>query len=522
MKTTKLTAAGKAVIFAVIVALVVGVTYFTGGFGAVNDVVSGVKEGKINIGGSKSPGGLKDDGVINVSLDEWIGWKSILDANGGLETQPGSIYDELGLKVKIHIINDANQSSNALIKGDLDGAGYTINRYAFLYPKFKDNGTEVVMPYITNFSSGGDGIIAKSEINSVEDLVGKKIAVPRFSEAQTLVEWLLAKSELSEKEVTAIRKNMVMFDTPDDAAKAFFAGQVDAAATWQPYLSQAQETTGAKLLFSTKAAENIILDGIVFRQDYVDGHKEEVAKFTEGALKAMDLYTKEFTPIKDSMPLFATETNENITAMAGDAKLATHAENKKLLENEAVTLFTDMSNIWKTLGENAHPDAAKSAFTTSVIDSLDGKFESSVVAEKENKPVFTEEKRQAAKQVDNAQALLKQSTTIEFQPNSAAFTDAAVAGKALDEFVKTAQILNGAIIQIEGNIADTGDGDTEAGRKLSEQRAKTVAVYLQSQGVDPTRFVVVGNGISKQVGPNNTEEGKKKNRRTDVFFKVVE
>src|SRR5690606_18675263 len=110
-----------------------------------------------------------------ISLDEWIGWKSVIDANGGLKTQNGSIFDQLGLEVELHIINDATQSSNALIKGEIDGAGYTVNRYAFLYPKFTENGVDVVMPFITNSSTGGDGIIAKSDIHGVEGLVGKKI-----------------------------------------------------------------------------------------------------------------------------------------------------------------------------------------------------------------------------------------------------------------------------------------------------------------------------------------------------------
>ena len=35
----------------------------------------------------------KTSSTINISLDEWIGWKSIIDANGGLTTQKGSIYD---------------------------------------------------------------------------------------------------------------------------------------------------------------------------------------------------------------------------------------------------------------------------------------------------------------------------------------------------------------------------------------------------------------------------------------------
>lgn len=521
MKMMKMTLAGKILSFALILALVLGGTYFAGGFNFIKETASSVTSKNDNKESNYSNKEAKETNEINISIDEWIGWKSIVDANGGLKTAKGSIYDKLGIKVNIHVINDANQSSSSLIKGSIDAAGYTINRYAFLYPKFKENNVDVTMPYITNFSSGGDGIIASQDISSIEDLVGKKVAVPRFSEAQTLVEWLLAKSELSESQIADIRKNMVMFDTPDEAAKAFFGGQVDAAATWQPYLSQAQETTGAKLLFSTKIAENIILDGIVFRQDFLDKNTDSVAKFVEGALEAMDLYTTEFEPIKATMPLFSTESNENIIEMSADAKLSTYAENKILLKETALDLFSDMSNVWLALGENADPSVAPEMFTTKVIDMLDGKFDDIGVS---NKPVFTDEQRNTAKQVENTEALLKQSTTIEFQPNSAAFVNAAEASKALNEFVKTAQILNGSIIQIEGNIVDVGDtkNNSEAGVKLSEQRAKTVATYLQSQGVDPTRFVIVGNGISKQIVPNNTPANMEKNRRTDIFFKIVE
>ncbi|MNM45943.1 putative aliphatic sulfonates-binding protein precursor [compost metagenome] len=504
------------------------VVYFTGSYDYLKDSVFKSESTKISTNATSNNGNngsndvipTSDSNEINVSLDEWIGWKSVIDANGGLITKSGSIFDELGIKVNIHVMNDATQSSNAMIKGDLDAAGYTVNRYAFLYPKFKTSNTEVVMPFITNFSTGGDGIIAKANINSVEDLVGKKIAVPRFSEAQTLVWWLLQKSSLSQDQIAKIQKDMVMFDTPDEAAKAFFAGQVDAAATWQPYLSQAQETTGAKLLFSTKQANSIVLDGIVFNKKFYDANKDTVAKFIEGTLNAVNLYTTEFTPIKDTMPLFATETNENITAMAGDATLATYNDNVKLLDDTAKTLFTDMSNIWKTIGEESAANDVAKAFDSQVVKSLSDKFETTVVTP--SVPKVTEQQRETAKTQKNTQALLKKSTTINFQANSAAFVDMTEAAKALDEFVGIAKILDGSIIQIEGNIADTGVGDSESGRKLSEQRAKAVAMYLQQQGVDPTRFVIVGNGITKQTGDNKTEEGKKQNRRTDIFFKIVE
>ena len=49
-----------------------------------------------------------------------------------------------------------------------------------------------------------------------------------------------------------------------------------------------------------------------------------------------------------------------------------------------------------------------------------------------------------------------------------------------------------------------------------------VAKYLQGEGIDSSRFIIVGNGGSKPVASNSTEEGMAKNRRTDIVFKIVE
>lgn len=515
MNTTRLTTKGK-ILIAVLIVLFAGIAvYFTSGMNISVPSVS-LPSG---VGGSASSGSSYSGGdTMNISLDEWIGWKPILDANGGLETKPGSIYDKLGLKVKINVINDATQSSNALIKGDLAAAGYTINRYAFLYPKFAEAQVPVVMPYITNYSTGGDGIIAKDGINSVEQLVGKKIAVPRYSEAQTLVVWLLQQSSLSDAQKKQVFKDIVYTETPDDAAKAFFAGQVDAAATWQPYLTQAAQGTGSKILFSTKNAHNIILDGVVFRQDYMESNQDKVAKFIEGALKAKDQYTVDMESIR-GFPLFATETPENIKAIAADATLADYADNKKLLDGTAQILFTDMSNVWKQLGEKVMPEAVSQAFSSAAIDTLSSQFSSIQVAQKQ----FTPEMRATAQA--KSDALMTKTCTIEFKPNTAIFIDSAAAAKILDEFANASKVLDGTVIQVEGNIADPKNtGKTSAGgQQLSYARAKAVADYMiRVQGVDPNRFVIVGNGVSKPVASNATSEGQQKNRRTDVFFKTVE
>lgn len=137
--------------------------------------------------------------------------------------------------------------------------------------------------------------------------------------------------------------------------------------------------------------------------------------------------------------------------------------------------------------------------------------------EKEQTVQFTEEDRQQAQSQNNNEALLSQSLSINFETGSAAISQDSY--DVLTEFANTAKILNGVVIQIEGNTDNTGN--PELNKELSEQRAKSVAKYLQYQGVDPTRFVVVGNGQDNPVGDNNTEEGKQQNRRTEIFYKVV-
>jgi NitT/TauT family transport system substrate-binding protein len=541
-KVLQLTVFTKVIIVIILLGVVGAVCWFFGLFDSLfnNDKTSVLSVDQVSqnsitsesaIDGNENQETLSTNNTSTwrISIDEWIGWDTIVQANGGLKTTPDSEIGQRGLDVELVIINDATQSSNALIKGDLVGAGYTINRVAFLMDKFENSGTNVTMPFISNYSNGGDGIIAKNTINSVNDLIGKKVGIPRFSEAQTLVEWLIQKSDLTEEQVAQIQ--FVYFDTPDDVAKAFFGGNIDAGATWQPYLSQAQTTAGAHILFSTKTATNLILDGILFRQDFVDVNRESIAKFIDAVLASASGYGVNFDPIRSAMPLFALEDDATIKEMTETADLALYADNVTLLDGLAQNIFVDMSNVWNDVSTKMMASGNLDSpivthvnrtdiFDSSIVKTLADKYAGTAASEK---PVITAETKQVAQEKPNTSALLQKKIIINFEPNSAIFLNPDEAMAALDEFVQIANALNGAVIQIEGNVADAGwSGTDDADVVLSEQRAKTVAKYLTQMGVDPNRFIVVGNGIKNPIAPNDTEANMAQNRRTDIYFKTVE
>lgn len=480
-----------------------------------NNTISADEDGNV-INTDKS-----DDKTINISLDEWIGWKEIIDSNGGLTTQPGSIYDKLGINVNISIINDATQSSNALISGSLDAAGYTVNRTAFLSNKFSEAGVDVVMPYITNFSNGGDGIIAKSSITSVTDLVNAKIGVPQFSEAHSLVVWFVNQSDLTEEEKQQIINNLIFFETPDEAAKAFFAGQIDVAATWEPYLTQAQNMSDAHILFSTASSSSLIMDGILFNKEFVDKYPEVVTAFIDGALQGADLYETDMTSIKKVMPMFSTSSDEDIIANCQSAKLMTYADNMNVLNGTAKSIYTSMCDVWASVGENVNKDIVDDIFDDTLISTLASKYDQNDVTETDANVTITEDNKQEA--ID-AEALLQKSATVNFIVSTAKFTDAAEATQTLDEFIDIAKVLDGTIIEIAGNTDPNPDIDPDdtANKMLSQQRAETVKQYFILNGISPDRIVVVGNGSSNPVVDNDTPEHRAMNRRTDVSFKCLE
>ena len=74
-------------------------------------------------------------------------------------------------------------------------------------------------------------------------------------------------------------------------------------------------------------------------------------------------------------------------------------------------------------------------------------------------------------------------------------------------------------ISIQGHTDD--QGDVNKNFTLSQNRANAVKDFLISLGIDSNRLEAVGYGSSKPKVPNDTEENRKMNRRTDFYIKKI-
>lgn len=86
--------------------------------------------------------------------------------------------------------------------------------------------------------------------------------------------------------------------------------------------------------------------------------------------------------------------------------------------------------------------------------------------------------------------------------------------KELDELAEYMSKKPSMIIEIAGHTDNVGI--RESNLQLSEDRAQAVRAYLIKKGIAPERVIAKGYGDTQPVESNDSPEGRKENRRTEV------
>jgi len=102
---------------------------------------------------------------------------------------------------------------------------------------------------------------------------------------------------------------------------------------------------------------------------------------------------------------------------------------------------------------------------------------------------------------------------IEFEKEKAGLS--AVSEPLLNEIVQLLRAQPMAGVRVEGHTDNIGQPDFN--RALSLARAQAVVDYLVKQGLQSARFKAVGLGPDRPVVPNDTREGRLKNRRVEIL-----
>lgn len=89
---------------------------------------------------------------------------------------------------------------------------------------------------------------------------------------------------------------------------------------------------------------------------------------------------------------------------------------------------------------------------------------------------------------------------------------------SLPELKRVANIIKGSKLKVVISGHTDSVGSDEDNMVLSQQRAGNVKKYLVKLGCDELQLSTIGYGKSKPVAPNETEEGRAKNRRVELHI----
>jgi outer membrane protein OmpA-like peptidoglycan-associated protein len=87
---------------------------------------------------------------------------------------------------------------------------------------------------------------------------------------------------------------------------------------------------------------------------------------------------------------------------------------------------------------------------------------------------------------------------------------------SLDELAKLMAVNSTWKLRISGHTDNVGP--REANVNLSKRRSESVKKYLMSKGIAADRFEVLYFGPDKPIAPNNTEDGRARNRRVEMLI----
>jgi NitT/TauT family transport system substrate-binding protein len=208
---------------------------------------------------------------LRIRYAVWVG-----DGPLFLAQQKGYFAAE-NVEVQLIRMEDPRESFLAMGAGRLDGIVSTIDT---MIPQLK-TGKEFQYVLALDDSAGGDGIVARKEIKSVRDLRGRRVAVQEGSVSQFFLNVLLRDAGLSEKDVQVVNMK------PGEAGAAFVAGKVDAAVTWEPWLSNGRTAPHGHMLVDSTQTPGLITDVLVFRRDVIERRPREIQSVVDAWNKAV-------------------------------------------------------------------------------------------------------------------------------------------------------------------------------------------------------------------------------------------
>lgn len=247
------------------------------------------------------------------------------------------------LDVEIKIIDDMTARDAAFRSGELD----VLATSADLWVQEHAQGLAGQVILVTDQSFGADGILVNENIRTIEELKGKKVAFARATPSHYLLFKVLQDARLTPYDIEQVK-----VEDPSNAGQAFIGGSVDAAVTWEPFISTVRKSGKGKILITTRDYPGSIVDLLVASPKLLKD-KEALNRFMQGWLRSVDYMTEHRQAARTIIAKGFQMDIKDIDIMMSGLQLAPASMNRHYLladkqkYSALETLLNDAAKFWK-------------------------------------------------------------------------------------------------------------------------------------------------------------------------------
>lgn len=291
------------------------------------------------------PGAVYADEAQDVTMAfcTWTGYAPMFIA------REQGYFEEAGINMDIQVIEDESTYAALITTGNVQFLATAQDPNIKMYA----NGADSRFLLTMDSSNGADGLVATADIETLDDLAGKKLALDKSASSYYFFLTALEQgSSLTEDDIDVVD----MGDTTE-AGLAFMSGTVDAAIMWEPELSEAIETVeGAHAIVTSADYPDTIMDSLVVNTKYAEENPEVVEAVTEAWYKAIDFLNENPEEAYEMMASgFEEVTAEDVASDVQGLEFYGREENQKLNtageEGNIFDISQEMADFWMEKGE---------------------------------------------------------------------------------------------------------------------------------------------------------------------------
>ncbi|MBC8436145.1 MAG: ABC transporter substrate-binding protein [Bacteroidetes bacterium] len=223
------------------------------------------------------PACKKESPAIRIGMTLWPGYEFIYLAH-----QKG-FFKEAGVEIQLFDFVSLSDSRRAFERGQIDIVTGTIVELMIV----RENSYKSPQAfYVTDFSNGADVILGRKPIQSIPDLIGKRVGVEPASLDLLTLNLALQQNQIDVSEVILVPM------AQNDMKDRFEQQEVDAICTYPPTSVKVLNTGDANILFNSSQIPGYIVDVLMADELFIDVRIEDLAKIIQCIDRAIQ-YTKD-------------------------------------------------------------------------------------------------------------------------------------------------------------------------------------------------------------------------------------